>query len=75
MARPIGTQACLSFELLKLALAFPYSTENGAFNRSQGEFRFCSQLKLALSLSLKQKLRHNISKIVEKQTLRMELII
>jgi hypothetical protein len=58
MAQPIGMKAGLAgvlkvYNLLKLALIFPYSAENGASNRSKSVFRFYSQLKLALSLSLK----------------------
>ncbi len=40
------------YNLLKLALFFPYSGENGASNWSWGVFSFYSQQKLALSLSL-----------------------
>ena len=59
MAHPIGVKSDFKTK----------SVENGASNRSKGVFRFYSHLKLALSLSQEQTLRHINSKIVERQTL------
>jgi len=59
MARPIEVKSSLA----------GHSLEYGASNRSKGVFRFYSHLKLALSLSQEQTLRHINSKIVERQTL------
>jgi hypothetical protein len=41
------------YKLLKLALVFPYSAENGASNRSKVQFSFDIQLNMARPIGAK----------------------